>query len=81
MAKKPVTTPRSPDLRLLSDPRHWKKVYMRKIFRGNKEAYEDFVRHYDDAVKNGNVYAVDMAWIEFNKSWYVDEDGEYLRIT
>ncbi len=79
MPKKPVTKPRHSDLRMLSDPRHWKKVYLRHIFRGNKEAYEDFVKYYDDAIKNGNIQAVDMAWIEFNKVWYVDEDGEYIR--
>jgi len=80
MTKKPVTRPQSSDLRKLSDPRTWKKYYVRFIFRGDKDAYEDFVRYYDEAVKNGNVYAVDMAWIEFNKVWYVDEEGNWVRV-
>jgi hypothetical protein len=80
MVKEATTKPRSVDLRKLSDPRTWKKQYMKHVFRGNKDAYEDFVRYYDDAVRNGNVYAVDMAWVEFNKVWFVDEHGEYVRV-
>jgi hypothetical protein len=80
MVKEATTKPRSVDLRKLSDPRTWKKHYMKHVFRGNKDAYEDFVRYYDDAVRNGNVYAVDMAWVEFNKVWFVDEHGEYVRV-
>ena len=80
MPKKPVTMPRSVDLRLLSNPKTWKKVYLRYIFRGNKVAYEEYVRLYDNAVKNGSVHAVDMAWIEFNKSWIQNEEGEWLKV-
>lgn len=74
MGRKPVTKPASKDLRDLSNPIIWKKIYLKKIFSNNVEVYNDFVYFYKEAIKNGNVYAVDMAWIEFNKVWFFDDE-------
>jgi len=73
MAKKPVTTYNSPQD--LSDPRKFKKFYLKMTFHGNKEAYNFFVQCWDEAKAEDFTFIADEAWIKFRKHWEEDDSG------
>ena len=79
MPRKPRTTPESKRPEEYSDPRKFKKTWLRGVFLGDKEAYEDFLRFWDEAVQNGAVYTYVVAMIEFRKHWTKDSSGHWVR--
>ena len=79
MPRKPRTTPESKRPEGFSDPRKFKKTWLKGVFLGNKEAYDDYLRFWDEAKQNGAVYIYVVAMIEFRRHWTKDSKGQWVR--
>jgi hypothetical protein len=63
------------DIPLQSDPRKFKKFYM-KVLR-NKDLYKEFLEIYDEVVEEGSPIPVKITWIRFRER-YKSEDGNWV---
>jgi hypothetical protein len=79
MPRKPKTRPDSLRPEGYSDPRVYKKTWLKGVFLGNKEAYEDFLTFWDEAIQKGATYTYVVAMIEFRKYWVTDSEGYWVR--
>lgn len=58
----------------MANPRELKKFYM-KIFQGNEEIYQIFVKLYDQAVEDGSAIPEEVAWIQLRKRYIETDEG------
>lgn len=79
MPRIPRTTPESKRPEEISDPRKFKKTWLKGVFLGDKEAYEDFLKFWDEAIIKGAVYTYMIAMLEFRKYWIKDSSGHWMR--
>ena len=61
----------------MADPRKLKTLYLRKIFLGDKEIYDEFLKLYDKYVEEGSAIPEERAWIDFHQLYRVNEEGEW----
>jgi len=81
MPSKSRITPVSSRPEDISNPRWFKKEVLKGVFLGNKEAYEDYLRFWDEAVAEGATYTYVVAMIKFREHWTTDSEGKWTRKT
>lgn len=63
----------------IGDPRVFKKTWLKDVFLNNKEAYEDYLVFWDEAIEKGSTYTYVVAMIEFRRHWTLDAQGYWVR--
>jgi len=79
MKKKSMTMPKSSEFEYESDPRKFKKEWLKGMFLGDKEAYKEYLSFWDKAFERGATYVATVALLDFNKYWTKDSNGYWVR--
>jgi len=61
----------------MANPRELKKFYM-KVFEKNEDLYKEFLRLYDEAIKEGSSIPTDLAWIRFKEKYREDDEEGWV---
>jgi len=60
------------------DPRNARKIYLRVL--KTQENFEEWLKHYDQAVESGSDIPEEIAWIEFKRRFTPLISGGWERI-
>lgn len=57
--------------------KQFRKIYM-QVFDNRKELYDEFLKLYNQAVKDGSTMPEDIAMIKFRDRWTEGDDGSWV---